>query len=162
MHKIHKKRQCLHHNTSRESEPPNKLQISRDSFKRIFHFTYLFTDLLTSVKLLNKEIRNIMSARSKDKVAAMFRRLFRSNKDAGNEGGPSNSASSSAGGSPARRLLRGCRDTVSPADNAPPGSPGFTTAKTATARKDDTAPPSTKTVRARRLMKEFRDLQRYY
>lgn len=93
-----------------------------------------------------------MSARSKDKMSAIFRKLFKSNKDGE---GPSKGGGPGSG-SPARRLLRGCRDTVSPA--ASPASPGFTTAKGTTRKCEDLQ--STKTVRARRLMKEFSDLQR--
>lgn len=138
-----------------KNKPPHKLR----AVLKVHHLSFHVPFPLSRSAHFNKELKN-MSARSKDKVTAMFRRLFRSNKDNGNESGPSNSASSSTGGSPARRLLRGCRDTVSPADTAPPGSPGFTTAKSATVRKEDVAPPSGKTVRARRLMKEFKDLQR--
>lgn len=93
-----------------------------------------------------------MSGRSKDKVTAIFRKLFKSNKDGE---GPSK-AGASGSGSPARRLLRGCRDTVSPAAQ-PPSSPGFSPTKTP--RKQEEA-QSSKTVRARRLMKEYRDLQK--
>lgn len=93
-----------------------------------------------------------MSARSKDKVTAIFRKLFKSNK---NGEGPSK-AGGSGSGSPARRLLRGCRDTVSPA--ATPASPGFTVPKGVP--KSEETSHSSRTVRARRLMKEFRDLQK--
>lgn len=94
-----------------------------------------------------------MNGRPKDKVASMFRKLFKTSTKEGE--GPSK-PSPSGSGSPARRLLRGCRDSVSPA--APPqGSPGFATSKPA--KKGDDI-PSYKTVRARRLMKEFRDLQK--
>ncbi|KAK4880415.1 hypothetical protein RN001_008561 [Aquatica leii] len=95
-----------------------------------------------------------MSSRSKDKVTAMFRRIFGSSNKDGE--GPSK-ASGSGSGSPARRLLRGCRDTVSPASSTV-GSPGFASRK-ACKKSSDTAPCS-KTVRSRRLMKEFKDLQR--
>lgn len=95
-----------------------------------------------------------MSARSKDKVTSIFRKLFGSSNKDGE--GPSK-AGGSGSGSPARRLLRGCRDSVSPA--APPvSSPAFTTAKTAKKTNENT--PTNKTVRSRRLMKEFKDLQR--
>lgn len=92
-----------------------------------------------------------MSARSKDKVTAIFRKLFKSSKDGE---GPSK-AGASGTGSPARRLLRQCRDTVSPA--ATPPSPGFAAPK-GVPKAEETH--SGKTVRARRLMKEFRDLQK--
>lgn len=94
-----------------------------------------------------------MTSRSKEKVTAMFRKIFKSSPKDGE--GPSK-AGASGSGSPARRLLRGCRDSVSPAP--PPGSPGFTTTKPA--RKLQEEPPINKTVRARRLMKEFKDLQK--
>lgn len=93
-----------------------------------------------------------MSGRSKNKVTSIFRRLFKSNKDGA---GPSKPGSASSG-SPARRLLRGCRDTVSPA--SPSGSLGFGSNKDP--RKAEDCGKSNKTVRARRLMKEFRDLQK--
>lgn len=89
---------------------------------------------------------------SKDKVSTIFRKLFKSSpKDAG----PSKPGGSAGNGSPARRLLRGCRDSVSPA--APQPSTAFTSSKSSKKGEDI---PSNKTVRARRLMKEFRDLQR--
>ena len=66
-----------------------------------------------------------MSSRSKDKVTSIFRRIFGSSNKEGE--GPSK-ASGSGSGSPARRLLRGCRDTVSPAAG-PVGSPGFASRK---------------------------------
>lgn len=80
----------------------------------------------------------------------MFRKIFKSSSKEGE--GPSK-PSPSGSGSPARRLLRGCRDTVSPAAAPPHGSPAFK-------GKKEEAGPGHKTVRARRLMKEFRDLQR--
>lgn len=95
-----------------------------------------------------------MSSRSKEKVTAMFRKIFKSSSKEGE--GPSKPTPSGSG-SPARRLLRGCRDSVSPAP-PPPGSPGFTTTKTS--RKGTEETPCSKTVRTRRLMKEFRDLQK--
>ncbi|EFA04064.1 ubiquitin-conjugating enzyme E2Q-like protein CG4502 [Tribolium castaneum] len=92
-----------------------------------------------------------MSSRSKEKVTAMFRKIFKSSNKDGE--GPSK-ANPSGSGSPARRLLRGCRDSVSPA--APQASPAFTSSK---GKKGEDG-PSHKSVRARRLMKEYRDLQR--
>lgn len=95
-----------------------------------------------------------MTSRSKEKVTAMFRKIFKSSSKEGE--GPSKPVPSGSG-SPARRLLRGCRDSVSPAA-PPPGSPGFTTTKNS--RKGTEETPCSKTVRTRRLMKEFRDLQK--
>lgn len=94
-----------------------------------------------------------MTSRSKEKVTAMFRKLFKSSSKDGE--GPSKPTPSGSG-SPARRLLRGCRDTVSPA--ATTSSPGFSNSKTTRKNPDDVT--NNKTVRSRRLMKEFRDLQR--
>ncbi|CAH0557750.1 unnamed protein product [Brassicogethes aeneus] len=91
-----------------------------------------------------------MNERSK-KVSSIFRRLFKSSNKEGE--GPSK-PSPSGSGSPGRRLLRGCRDQVSPA--TPQGSPGFS----AKGKKGGEEVPANKTVRARRLMKEFRDLQK--
>ncbi|CAH1109097.1 unnamed protein product [Psylliodes chrysocephalus] len=88
-------------------------------------------------------------SRSKEKVTNMFRKIFKSGSKEGE--GPSK-PSTSGTGSPARRLLRGCRDSVAPAATST-ASPAFS-AKT---KKDE---HHTKTVRARRLMKELRDLQR--
>lgn len=88
-----------------------------------------------------------MSSRSKDKVTGMFRKLFKSSNKEGE--GPSK-PSTSGGGSPARRLLR-CRDSVSPATSQT--SPVFSSK----VKRDEA---QNKTVRARRLMKELRDLQR--
>lgn len=95
-----------------------------------------------------------MSSRSKDKVTSMFRRIF---KSSGKDGEGPSKPSAAGSGSPARRLLRGCRDSVSPAVGGPPSSPGFTSSKSS--RKGEET-QSNKTVRARRLMKEFRDLQK--
>lgn len=95
-----------------------------------------------------------MTSRSKDKVTSIFRRIFGSS---GKDGEGPSKAGGSASGSPARRLLRGCRDTVSPAA-APVGSPAFTTSKNVKKVPENTT--SSKTVRSRRLMKEFKDLQR--
>lgn len=52
-------------------------------------------------------------------------------------------------------LTLGYKDTVSPASSSQAPSPGFS----AKNKKEETAAQS-KTVRAKRLMKEFRDLQR--
>lgn len=96
-----------------------------------------------------------MTSRSKEKVTAMFRKLFKSSSKDGE--GPSKPTPSGSG-SPARRLLRGCRDTVSPA--ATTSSPGFSNSNSKTSRKNQEDVTNNKTVRTRRLMKEFRDLQR--
>ncbi|KAG5891836.1 hypothetical protein JTB14_035858 [Gonioctena quinquepunctata] len=88
-------------------------------------------------------------SRSKEKVSSIFRKLFKSSTRDG-EGPSKPSTSGAASGSPARRLLRGC-STVSPATSQ--GSPVFGSKS----KRDDT---QNKTVRARRLMKELRDLQR--
>ncbi|XP_017778132.1 PREDICTED: ubiquitin-conjugating enzyme E2Q-like protein CG4502 [Nicrophorus vespilloides] len=98
-----------------------------------------------------------MTSRSKEKVTAMFRKIF---KSSGKEGEGPSKATASGSGSPARRLLRGCRDSVSPAP--PPGSPGFTTTNKPSMKPPPPPeePTSIRTVRARRLMKEFKDLQR--
>lgn len=98
-----------------------------------------------------------MTSRSKEKVAAAFRKLFRTSEKIGDGEGPSKSG---PGGSPGRRLLRGYRDVVSPA-----GGPGSLPSSPATAssKKKCSSEPSTatqKTVRARRLMKELREIQR--
>ncbi|KAI4464149.1 ubiquitin-conjugating enzyme e2 [Holotrichia oblita] len=95
-----------------------------------------------------------MSSRSKEKVTAMFRKLFKSSTKEGESSSSKQSEPSS--GSPARRLLRGCRDSVSPATTS--SSPSFPTSKSS--RKTNEEPPWSKTVRARRLMKEFKDLQK--
>lgn len=103
---------------------------------------------------------NGQQQRSKDKVTAMFRKLFKSStKDAA--AGPSKGGGAAqAAGSPARRLLRGCRDTVSPAAQAA-ASPAFGPTAPSTKSSKDLPPAAyNKTVRARRLMKEFRDLQK--
>ncbi|XP_045470681.1 ubiquitin-conjugating enzyme E2Q-like protein CG4502 [Harmonia axyridis] len=89
-----------------------------------------------------------MNGRPREKVAAMFRKIFKSSRNRDGEG-PSKAAGASGSGSPARRLLRGCRDQVTPAAQQP--SQAF--------KKGDEL-PQPKNVRAKRLMKEFRDLQR--
>lgn len=84
--------------------------------------------------------------RPKEKVAGILRKLFKSSNRDGE--GP-NKPSTSESGSPARRLLR---HTVSPARSN--SSPGFSSKS----KRGDEA--HNKTVRARRLMKELKDLQR--
>ncbi|CAG9825557.1 unnamed protein product [Phaedon cochleariae] len=90
-------------------------------------------------------------SRSKEKVSGLFRKLFKSTNSKDGEG-PSK-PSTPGSGSPARRILRGCRDTVSPAATSQ-ASPCFSSK----GKRDDA---QNKTVRARRLMKELRDLQRF-
>ncbi|XP_073941982.1 ubiquitin-conjugating enzyme E2Q-like protein 1 [Choristoneura fumiferana] len=95
-----------------------------------------------------------MSSRSKEKVAAAFRKLFRSPEKIDNDGaGPS--------GSPARRgLLRRHRDGVSPAEAASlPASPATTTLKKKGATANDVRERAA-AVRTRRLMKELKEIQR--
>lgn len=75
----------------------------------------------------------IMTSRSKEKVAAAFRRLFRGSEKLEVPGSPAKGNKSGAGpagtpgspsvASPSRRLLR-CRDAVSPADFDFAGSQG--------------------------------------
>lgn len=99
-----------------------------------------------------------MTSRSKEKVAAAFRKLFRSSEKDG-EGASKSGAI--AGGSPGRRLLRGYRDVVSPANG--PGSLPSSPASASAKKKSGGDPPNAthqKTVRARRLMKELREIQR--
>lgn len=85
-------------------------------------------------------------SRSKEKVAGIIRKLFKSSSRDGE--GPSK-PSASGSGSPARRLLR---HTVSPAGSN--SSPAFSSK----GKRGDES--HNKTVRARRLMKELKDLQR--
>ncbi|KAL1513259.1 hypothetical protein ABEB36_002688 [Hypothenemus hampei] len=88
-----------------------------------------------------------MNIRPKERVTAVFRRLFKSSRSSSSKDEGLNKPSGSAQGSPARRLLRSYKDTVSPESS------------TQTHKKEETAIQN-KTVRAKRLMKEFRDLQR--
>ncbi|XP_026463023.1 ubiquitin-conjugating enzyme E2Q-like protein 1 [Ctenocephalides felis] len=88
-----------------------------------------------------------MTSRSKEKVAAAFRKLFKSSEKIGdkNDGaGPS--------GSPGRRLLR---RGVSPARSG-----SLPTSPAPLGKGVPHRPEAQKTVRARRLMKEFREIQR--
>lgn len=98
-----------------------------------------------------------MTSRSKEKVAAAFRKLFRSSEKIGDGEGSSKSGAV-AGGSPGRRLLRGYRDSVSPAGG--PGSLPTSPANASSKKKGSEPPVTQKTVRARRLMKELREIQR--
>ncbi|XP_060802424.1 ubiquitin-conjugating enzyme E2Q-like protein 1 [Amyelois transitella] len=98
-----------------------------------------------------------MTSRSKEKVAAAFRKLFRSPEKLDNEGaGPS--------GSPARGrgLLRRHRDGVSPAEAAAslPASPGAAALVKKKAAGATEARERAAAVRTRRLMKELKEIQR--
>lgn len=93
-----------------------------------------------------------MTSRSKEKMAAAFRKLFRSSdKMSEGEGSGSTNAQAKSNGSPARRLLSRHRDIVTPAD---PDTPGASRIK----KTEDSI--SQKAVRSRRLMKELTDIQR--
>lgn len=111
-----------------------------------------------------------MASRSKEKVAAAFRKLFRSSDKIGEaSGGAAKNGPVAGGGSPGRRLLRGYRDAVSPAGGSLPSSPANSAStsasasakkKTASASDAAAAVAAAKTVRARRLMKELKEIQR--
>ncbi|CAH0725992.1 unnamed protein product, partial [Brenthis ino] len=97
-----------------------------------------------------------MTSRSKEKVAAAFRKLFRSPEKLDKEGaGPS--------GSPARRgLFRRHRDGVSPAE-APASLPASPAASSLAKKKPGGANDVREraaAVRTRRLMKELKEIQR--
>ncbi|XP_034826863.1 ubiquitin-conjugating enzyme E2Q-like protein 1 isoform X1 [Maniola hyperantus] len=97
-----------------------------------------------------------MTSRSKEKMAAAFRKLFRSPEKLDKDGaGPS--------GSPARRgLFRRHRDGVSPAEAAvslPASPPASTLAKKIAVGANDTRERAAE-VRTRRLMKELKEIQR--
>ncbi|XP_046675583.1 ubiquitin-conjugating enzyme E2Q-like protein 1 [Homalodisca vitripennis] len=100
-----------------------------------------------------------MTSRSKEKMAAAFRKLFRSSdKLVEGEGG---SGQAKSGGSPARRLLSRHRDIVTPAEAGPlepPARAGLFKKKPAPGATPETF--TQKTVRTRRLMKELKDIQR--
>lgn len=98
-----------------------------------------------------------MTSRSKEKVAAAFRKLFRSSEKI-SDGEGSSKSGAAPGGSPGRRLLRGYRDVVSPAGG--PGSLPTSPASASSKKKGTEAAVPQKTVRARRLMKELREIQR--
>ncbi|CAH2239915.1 ubiquitin-conjugating enzyme E2Q-like protein CG4502 [Pararge aegeria] len=97
-----------------------------------------------------------MTSRSKEKVAAAFRKLFRSPEKLDKDGaGPS--------GSPARRgLFRRHRDGVSPAEAAVslPASPAASALATKKAVCANDARERAAAVRTRRLMKELKEIQR--
>ncbi|XP_054285017.1 ubiquitin-conjugating enzyme E2Q-like protein 1 [Macrosteles quadrilineatus] len=106
-----------------------------------------------------------MSSRSKEKMAAAFRKLFRSTeKMADGEGGGS-SGQAKTGGSPARRLLNRHRDIVTPAEPGPLDNPSPRTSSGLFKKKSPAIPqpdstPHEKKVRTRRLMKELQEIQR--
>jgi len=124
-----------------------------------------------------------MSSRSKEKMAAAFRKLFRSSQKIRDpEGAVGGQACSSNSGSPARRLLSRHgyhRDAVTPAERSPglagPSSSSgsckyvadlFRSKKTGSGNSDKqsllngSGSSTQRTVRARRLMKELREIQR--
>jgi len=105
-----------------------------------------------------------MTSRSKEKMAAAFRKLFRSSdKLADGEGGGS-SGQAKSGGSPARRLLNRHRDIVTPAEPGPLDNPSPRSSGGLFKKKTPPTPQpesfTQKTVRTRRLMKELKDIQR--
>ncbi|CAD7079637.1 unnamed protein product [Hermetia illucens] len=83
-----------------------------------------------------------MSSRSREKVTAVIRKLFKNTEKNDTGGDAAGNAASGSSGSPGRRLRRG----VSPATSSAPSS-----APTKSAEK---------TIRARRLMKEYREIQK--
>lgn len=107
-----------------------------------------------------------MTSRSKEKVAAAFRKLFRSSEKIGDgEGSSKNTAKNAATGSPSRRFLRGFRDVVSPAQGpvSLPSTPTSTNSGTTNSSKKKQEPSHVahqKSVRARRLMKELKEIQK--
>ena len=123
-----------------------------------------------------------MSSRSKEKMAAAFRKLFRSSQKIGDpEGAVGGQGCSGGSGSPARRLLTRHgyhRDAVIPAEGnlelpAPSGRKSvadlFKSKKNSGASSSGSADKqasagassaSQRTVRTRRLMKELREIQR--
>ncbi|PSN50873.1 Ubiquitin-conjugating enzyme E2Q-like protein [Blattella germanica] len=128
-----------------------------------------------------------MSSRSKEKMAAAFRKLFRSSQKIGDpEGAVGGQGCSGGSGSPARRLLSRHgyhRDAVIPAegnhglDVPAPSNSGrksvadlFKSKKSSSASSSSTSDKqavmsgasaaSQRTVRSRRLMKELREIQR--
>lgn len=113
-----------------------------------------------------------MTSRSKEKMAAAFRKLFRSSeKIAESDSGAGATSSQGKGsGSPARRLLgrHGLhRDVVTPSDaDSAENNPGASrNSGTVFKKKPSPAPgpldaATQKAVRTRRLMKELKDIQR--
>lgn len=102
-----------------------------------------------------------MSSRSKEKVAAAFRKLFRSSDKVVE--GETGSGGQKSSGSPARRLLSRHRDIVTPSEaDAPPqgasrGPVGVFKKKSVPEQPENF---TQKAVRTRRLMKELKDIQR--
>lgn len=132
---------------------------------------------------LHQNLGSTMSSRSKEKMAAAFRKLFRSSQKIRDpEGAVGGQGCSSNSGSPARRLLSRHgyhRDAVTPAERSPGldgSSSGSGSCKYVTDlfRSKKTGPGSSdkqsllsgnsggsqRTVRSRRLMKELREIQR--
>uniref|UniRef100_A0A224XH97 E2 ubiquitin-conjugating enzyme n=1 Tax=Panstrongylus lignarius TaxID=156445 RepID=A0A224XH97_9HEMI len=122
-----------------------------------------------------------MTSRAKEKVVSAFNRLFRGNERLDKEAGGASSSKSQ--GSPARRLLRHAgyhRDAVTPADikrdvagsTAGETASGHSQQQSTTTgsffkKKSSSAsqgacaePPSQKSVRTRRLMKELQDIEK--
>ncbi|KAL1124146.1 hypothetical protein AAG570_001916 [Ranatra chinensis] len=113
-----------------------------------------------------------MSSRSKEKLASVFHRLFRSS--GGPEDAGSGSASGAAAGSPSRRLLlrhaASCYHHHS-AEQQPPsrsGTPSMffkkkssqTSGASSSGHEQNQNQTAQKSVRTRRLMKELQDIQR--
>lgn len=102
-----------------------------------------------------------MSSRSKEKMAAAFRKLFRSSDKVVE--GETGSGGQKSSGSPARRLLSRHRDIVTPSEaDAPPqgasrGPVGVFKKKSVPEQPENF---TQKAVRTRRLMKELKDIQR--
>lgn len=118
-------------------------------------------------------VKHTMTSRSKEKMAAAFRKLFRSSeKIAESDSGAGGASSQGKGsGSPARRLLgrHGLhRDVVTPSDAESvennPGASRNSNGSVFKKKPNPTAGPldvaTQKAVRTRRLMKELKDIQR--
>ena len=114
-----------------------------------------------------------MTSRSKEKMAAAFRKLFRSSEkiaESDSGAGAASSQGKGSGGSPARRLLgrHGLhRDVVTPSDaESPENNPGASRNSGTVFKKKPNPTPgpldvaTQKAVRTRRLMKELKDIQR--
>lgn len=112
-----------------------------------------------------------MTSRSKEKMAAAFRKIFRSSEKI-SESDATGSGATGQGkgnGSPARRLLSRHtyhRDVVTPTESSPLDNPGASRTTGSVFKKKNTSSSSQpelftqKTVRSRRLMKELKDIQR--
>lgn len=117
-------------------------------------------------------VQHAMTSRSKEKMAAAFRKLFRSSeKIAESDSGAGAASSQGKGsGSPARRLLgrHGLhRDVVTPSDAESADHAGASRNSNSSAFKKKPNPTTgpldvatQKAVRTRRLMKELKDIQR--